>query len=74
MRTPANWVLFRKSQSEANACYANARARYNAKYREKLASSTSNWWSTLKESVLEVGSSIPPSQSDDGALISYPAK
>ena len=42
---------------------------------EKLASasSTSNWWSTLKESVLEVGSPIPPLQSDGGALVSVPA-
>ena len=71
MRTSANWVLFRESQREANACLANARARHNAKCREKLASvsSTRNCWSTLKESVLGVGSSIHPMQSDGGALV-----
>ena len=37
------------------------------------ASSTRNWWSILKESVLGVGSSIPPLQSDSGALVSDPA-
>ena len=75
MRTPASLVLFRESQREANACYANARARYNARCREKLASasSTRNWWSTLKESVLGIGSSIPSLQSDGGALVSDPA-
>ena len=33
LRTPASWVLFRESQREANACYANACARYNARCR-----------------------------------------
>ena len=37
------------------------------------ASSTRNRWSTLKESVLGVDSSIPPLQSDGGALVSDPA-
>ena len=61
LRIPAN-RFFRESKREANACYANALARYNARYREKLASasSTRNWWNTLKESVMGVGSSIPP--------------
>ena len=42
------------------------------KYREKLASSTRNWGSTLKELILGVNSSIPPLQSDGGALMSDP--
>ena len=72
MRTPASWVLFRESQREANVCYSNVRARYTAKCKERhtTASSTRNRWSTLKESVLGVSSSIPPLQSDGGALVS----
>ena len=34
------------------------------------ASSTMNWWSTLKESVLGVGSSIPPLKSGGSDLVS----
>ena len=72
LKTPANWVLLRESHRKANACHAKALARYNARYREKLtsASSTWNWWGTLKESDLAVGLSISPLQSNGGALVS----
>ena len=72
LRTPANWVLVIGSQLEANACQANAHARYNARSREELvsASSIKNLWNTLKGLVLVVGSSIPSLQSDRGVLVS----
>ena len=68
-------IEFRVPSVKVNACYANAPATYNERCREKHASvsSTRNCWSTLKESVLEVGSSIPPLQSDGGTLVSDPA-
>ena len=40
---------------------------------QREASSTRNWWSSLKESIQRICSSIPPLQSDDGALVSDPA-
>ena len=35
-RTSSNWVLFRQSERESNACYTNARTGYEAIYRESL--------------------------------------
>ena len=53
----------------------NNRSKYIAECEERLisASSARNWWSTLKESVLGVGSTISPLQTVDGFLVSDPA-
>ena len=73
-RSDLTWSNFVRLRNTAQSIYANAERDYNANIKETLSNTVQphKWWTTLKDALFGVDSSVPPLVKPDGCITHCP--
>ena len=73
-RSRVNWKEFVRCQVRANKTYSGAKRQFSDRNKDVLMNvhSPHKWWSTLKSTVFDLGSSLSPLVSEGGGLVCPP--